>query len=87
MSQVKCSGITYENFKVAINDPSTWTNNYFKTFETFDCNHLDRCVRRCNLCQNIMYDVNNHTLWMNAHVPHTYTAICLTKSCKKFSYK
>lgn len=86
MSQVNCKGVTYKNFDVAIRDPSTW--NIVNKFESFDCNHLDHCVRRCCFCKNIMYDVNNCTLWINAHVSHTYTATCLTKTFnKKFNFR
>lgn len=79
MSQINCNGVTYKNFAVAIGNPKTWNVNYF---ENFDCNHWDCCVRRCPLCKNIVYDLNNHCLWMNSHIPHTYTATCLTKTCK-----
>ena len=81
MSQIKSNGVTYQNFNAAVNDPSTWISNYY---EHFDCNHFDRCIRRCPSCKQIMYDVNNRTLWMNAHVPHTYAATCLTKNCKHY---
>ena len=83
MSQIKSNGVTYKNFNAAINDPFTWKpRNYY---ENFDCNHFDRSIRYCPLCKEIMYDVNNHTLWMNAHVPHTYAATCLIKTCKYYT--
>ena len=72
----KITGVVYKNFECAICDPATWQLHE----KNFDCNHFDRCILRCRLCKQIDYDINNYTLWMNNHIPHTNAAKCFNKN-------
>ena len=67
--------------EAAMQDPTNWVVRD----DGIEHTRAGFCIKHCQRCGNIAWDVNNNVLWWHErHVLHTYAAQCLIKSCKNY---